>query len=549
MDTSDRPTEPADESTPPSPPSPPAPPSQPEPPAAAALPEPVAEAPPAYPTYASQYGSDPSVAIVPVVPYTPADPQSPFTYAPPPPPPPKPLGPPKSVLGATLLNLTGLGLGYAYLRDRVLFVVALALTSGMVTVAFLTGAAQQPWLWRGVILGWLVLLASHALLLARRREPGPRRVGPIIVGAAAVAALAAGYVGYGIAGGSVYADGVAAQEKGDCATATGAFDTVTGPFELTLRSDVLDAADRRAECVAYDAALAAQKRGDHEQAITLYHDFDKIHPGSVLGSFVHTNLADTYFASATDWAEPLTAQAARASVDTLLMLRREYADTAVVKKVPEAIATAFASATKPYADGKFCDALPVLDYFSGLDVSSAGEVVPTAVANRGRALYECGMSQLRGNAAAEAATTLQQFVTGYPKDGAIPQARAALITAKVATAAGVQLPVPPPLGDNNPGSISVTFYNDSSEPLTILVAGPTAHELTLPGCAVCPADYAVGSPAACATFDGRPAVTMRLTPAQYHFTTVRTSSVNSYTDSVTPLVGYEHTQCLYVEQI
>jgi hypothetical protein len=146
-------------------------------------------------------------------------------------------------------------------------------------------------------------------------------------------------------------------------------------------------------------------------------------------------------------------------------------------------------------------------------------------------------------------TTLELFVKGYPTDGGVPQARAALITAKVAVAAGVQLPVPPPVGDNNPGSIPVTFYNDSNAPLTVLVAGPTAHELTLPGCAVCPAEYAVGAPAACATFDGRPSVTMRLTPAQYYFTTVRTSQVNAYTDSVTPLVGYEHTQCLYVEQI
>jgi hypothetical protein len=236
-------------------------------------------------------------------------------------------------------------------------------------------------------------------------------------------------------------------------------------------------------------------------------------------------------------------------VDTLLMLRRDYADTAVAKEVPDAIAKAFTAANKPYADGKFCDALPVLDYFSGLEVSSAGDVVTTATANRGRALYECGLSQLRGNAASAAVTTLDLFLTGYPKDGGVPQARAALITAKVAAAAGVQLPVPPPVGDNNPGSIPVTFYNDSTEPLTVLVAGPTAHELTLPGCAICPVDYAVGAPEACATFDGRPAVTMRLTPTQYYFTTVRASEVNSYTDSVTPLVGYEHTQCLYVERI
>lgn len=507
---------------------------------------------PAYPTYATQptveYGYDPAVAVVPVVPYDPANPMQPQHgyYAPPPPP--KPAGPPKSVTAATLLNLTGLGLGYGYLRNRILLVIALVVTAGLVTVGFLADAATQPWLWRGVTLGWLVLLALHAAFLARRRQPGPRKPAPIIAGVVAVAVLAGGYVAYGIAGGSVYDAGVTAQRNGDCATATEKFDTLTGPFELTLSSDVLAAADRREECGAYEKAVVAQKRNDYESAITLYHDFDKIYPFSVLKKFVHKNLAETYFAKATSWKPPLSSDLARSSVDVLLMLQRDYADTPTVKQVPKAIADAFAEATKPFADGKFCDSLPALTYFAGLDASSAGDVVGTAIANRGRALYECGLAQLRANDTQAAVTTLETFVTAYPKDGGIGQARAALITAKVAVAAGVQLPVPPPLGNNNPGNIPVTFYNDSSEPLTILVAGPTAHELTLPGCAVCPADYVPGAPEACENFDGRPSVTMLLTPTQYYFTTVRDSAVNAFTDSVTPLVGYEHTQCLYVER-
>lgn len=578
MDSSDRPTPPDPESVPqPTAPAEPAAAPSVEPPVVrtdppgdvtvpAAEPQAVAQTEPpsaeppvaqpaavAYPTYGSQqqadeYGMyDPSVAVVPVVPYDPAHPMQPqYGYAPPPPP--KPAGPPKSVLGATLLNLTGLGLGYGYLRNRVLLVVALVITAGLVTIGFLTDAATQPWVWRGVTLGWLAILALHAAFLARRRQPGPRKPLPIVAGAVAVAVVAGGYVGYGIAGGTVFDAGVTAQRNGDCATATEKFDTVTGPFELTLSSDVLAAADHREECGAYEKAVAAQKRDDYESAITLYHDFDKIYPFSVLKTFVHSNLAETYFEKATSWKEPLSADLARASVDVLLMLQRDYKDTPTVKQVPKAIAEAFAAATKPYADGKFCDSLPALTYFAGLDAGSAGDVVATATANRGRALYECGLAQLRANDAASAVTTLDTFVTAYPKDGGIGQARAALITAKVAVAAGVQLPVPPPLGDNNPGNIPVTFYNDSSSPLTILLAGPTAHELSLPGCPICPADYVLGAPEACENLDGRPSVTMMLTPAQYYFSTVRDVNVNAFTDSVTPLVGYEHTQCLYVER-
>ncbi len=193
---------------------------------------------------------DQPLAIIPVVEYD--QPTLPVFPAVPPPAPPKPPGPPKSVTGAALLNLTGLGLGYAYLRNRVLAVLVLLLTGGAVTVAFLTDAADRPWVWRGAVLGWLVLLALHAAFLASRRAPGPRRRGPIVAGAAAVAVVAAGYAGYGVAGAAVYDRGVAAQEGGDCVTAGSAFDTVTGPFELTLSADVLDARDRSAECDAYE---------------------------------------------------------------------------------------------------------------------------------------------------------------------------------------------------------------------------------------------------------------------------------------------------------
>jgi hypothetical protein len=66
--------------------------------------------------------------------------------------------------------------------DRVLAVLALLLTGGAVTVAFLTGAAAQPWVRRGAVLGWVVLLAAHAAFLASRREPGARQRGPVVAG-------------------------------------------------------------------------------------------------------------------------------------------------------------------------------------------------------------------------------------------------------------------------------------------------------------------------------------------------------------------------------
>jgi len=457
--------------------------------------------------------------------------------------PPAPPKPAKSTLAAVLLNLTGLGLGYAYLRHRILFGVALAVVAGLVVVAFATGAAEQPWLWRGLAAGWILLLVLHASLIARRRPAPPSTWRPVTVGTVSVAVVVAGYVGYGIAGGSVHDDGVAAQTRADCPAAIDRFDTVTGPFELTLSTDVPDAAARRAECAQYLEGVDAQRRDQHAVAIHQYRQFGADHPKSVLAPFARTNLAESYVDLATGWQAPLTAQTARETVDTLLMVTREFGDTPAAKRVPKGIADAFAAAAEPYTAGKFCDSLLSLEYFAGLDRASVGEVVDTANTYRAQALYECGLIQARaGDAAATA--TLDTYLTAYPQHPGFAQAKAAQISATVAKAAGVTLAVPPPLGDNNPGSIPVEFYNDSNTPLTLQVAGPTAHEFTLPPCAICPADYPEN--AGCGDLTGRPSITLRLTAAPYYYTTVRDDDVNSLVSSVTPMPGYIHTQCVYV---
>ncbi|MGH8881997.1 MAG: tetratricopeptide repeat protein, partial [Stackebrandtia sp.] len=364
--------------------------------------------------------------------------------------------------------------------------------------------------------------------------------------AVAVAVVVAGYVGYGVAGSAVYDSGVTAQEGGDCATANGKFDTVTGPFELTLSGNVGEAAARRTECDAYEKARAAQKRKDYDAAIAQYNDFGKIYPSSVLSKHVRRDLADTHFARATSWREPLTPVDVRDSVDTLLMLRRDFAGTTAAKKAPDAITDIFAAATKPFEEGKFCESMPVLAYFADLDPSSAGDKVVTDAVNfRATALYQCGLSQVKAHDQA-AIATLEQFLESYPGDGAVPQATSALITAKVELETGAQLPLPPPLGGNEPGTIPVTFYNDSNSPLTILVAGPTAHQISLPACGFCRESYPTGDPAACQDVTGRPGVTLRLTPSAYYFTTDDAEINNEASGSVTPLVGYEHWQCVYM---
>lgn len=488
----------------------------------------------------------PPVAVIPIVTYDPALDQRAFAYEPAVPP--KPALPPRSVAGAALLNLTGLGLGYAYLRDRAMLVVALVGTASLVATAFVTDAAGHAWVWRGITLGWLVGLGAHAAYLAGRRGPGAAQRKPVLAGVAAVVVVAAAYAGYGFAGAGAYDRGVAAQAAGDCATALDEFEAVTGPYELTLSSDVLDAGRRVTECADFQKGVEAGRRRDYDTAIAVYERLRTEHPDSPLTPYIRANLADTHFVKATSWREPVTMVDARVSVDTLLMLRREFADTPAGKKAPKAIADMFAAAAKPYGEGKFCDSLPVLQYFAGLAPSSAGKkVVADANAYRARSLYECGLGQVRQNQYTEATATLGTFLTAYPNDGGVPQARSALIAAKVAAAAQVPLPVPAPFGGNDPGRVLVTFYNDSASPVTVLVAGPTAHEITIPGCPSCPDTYPKDDPAACADRTGRPSVTTHLLPDSYYFTTENSDLATQATGPLDLRGGGEFWQCMYKE--
>ena len=58
--------------------------------------------------------------------------------------------PPRSAWAAALLNLTGLGLGYAYVRRGWRVLAAVLGSAALVVVAFAADAADLPWLWRAV---------------------------------------------------------------------------------------------------------------------------------------------------------------------------------------------------------------------------------------------------------------------------------------------------------------------------------------------------------------------------------------------------------------
>ncbi|OLT13934.1 hypothetical protein BJF78_20825 [Pseudonocardia sp. CNS-139] len=108
----------------------------------------------------------------------------------------------RSVAGAVLLALPGVGLGYAYLGRRVRAAVQLAGAVGIGVLAAATDAAGSPGLWWPVAGVWCAAGAVDTWRLARRTGPGAPWRRPVAAGALVTAAAVAGFLLYADAAGA-----------------------------------------------------------------------------------------------------------------------------------------------------------------------------------------------------------------------------------------------------------------------------------------------------------------------------------------------------------
>ena len=478
-------------------------------------------------------------------------------------------GPARRPVAVGLLNVTGLSLGYLYLRRWRRAVVFLVATAGLVAVAFVDDAAHRPWLWRGIFAAWLGWLALDGWWLAHW-HPGARtapRRRPVLVASAAVLAVVAGYLAYGVAADRTYEAGERAQAAGDCQEATRRFDLVTGPFELALSGTVAAAERGREYCSQFMVAVRRQDRGEFEGAITGYQEFLERTPANPLDGPAHdriqrahldwarsvhttgdfnaairiyrglladygdawstkdarSELAQTYLDQAKQLRskfDPAGGEAAvydvRRAVQNYLTIGDELADTPAAAEVPEAIVDTFNEAIRPFTDGAYCPALPILEYFVGLPEKRSAGVLPTARQNHGVAAFECGVQRYAAAAFDEALEHFETVTSKYPDHSTAPAARSAVIAATIAVEQpGTVPPLPAPLGDNEPGAISLIFWNDTSVPTEVLVSGPTAHRFVIPGCDFCPEAYD-NEADACVSMSGRPRFQLRLRPGTYY---------------------------------
>ncbi|MFI5793705.1 hypothetical protein [Streptomyces sp. NPDC051677] len=433
--------------------------------------------------------------------------------------PPMPAAPPPApadgvrAVAAAVLNLSGLGLGYALMRRWALTALCWIATAVLLFVALPADPDGVPAFAIVLYVAFLVAVAAHAARLGLRTPLAGLRQAPLALGLGLLLLVVP-------AGGAVLYDD--------------ARDEATQQMLL----DRLDEADRLVQAAGEKDFSTAQ--ADYRKALGAYADLRADHPGSraaervparmktfyttVGATFEQGNycqaiepltylrtvpksLPDTDLAELKSWPDDRLATSLYECASTALTaggdtwaaqfgkLLTTFPESEQAAKAEPAVAAAVARTEKGLRGAEPCSAVERLRTLGSQIVA-----VPSERAEVGAALdkdarradasadngtYACGVDQYRDGDFESAQTTMTKWASDHKAAKSAALAKKIAIAAEIAQtvpAAGKTLPT-----TRQGGSISVTVQNDSPDEITVLYTGPVTGSFTLKGCGSCKA--------------------------------------------------------------
>lgn len=480
-----------------------------------------------------------------------------------------------------LLNLSGLGLGYALTRRWAAMAVCWAATGLLLVTAL---PADPDGVSGGVVVTYLVFLALAALHGALRGLRTRLSFPP-----QAPLALLLGLVLLAVPTGAVVYYGGARDE----ATQQMLLDRLEKADQLVRTAKDKPFATARSD---YGSALASYRdlRGEHpdsraaaqvpDRLQTFYTAVgtpygqkkycDAIDPlkylrtvpqqidGKTLGSLAgwpDDRLATSlYECGITDLTDPAPDSAADGG--KLGELLTTFPKSAQAAKVEPAIRSGIDTAAKGLTGKDPCGTTEKLSTLGANAADLPGDKagITAALDADSRRVdgyvetgtYTCGVSQYRSGDFDGALTTMNDFTGKYPHDKNRPLALKVAIAAEIAKeepAAGKRMPT---LATG--GSITLTISNDSPDPVVILYTGKVTGSVTLKGCSGCSRYSSDASAQLLACKDGGkhyPKKTVHLPTGTMYLM----HKASSGSDSATPVAdsrdlrsGYIYTECAYV---
>ncbi|MFH9113402.1 hypothetical protein [Streptomyces globisporus] len=495
---------------------------------------------------------------------------------------PPPPGASLRAAAAALLNLTGLGLGYALLGRWGRAAVCWAATAVLLWVALPADPDGVP---AGVLVGYLLVLVLAAVdggRIARRSAVGGAWRPGLAVGLGVVllAVPAGGAVVYGSARDEAREQMLLERlEAGDerVATASGQpFEAAKSEYGKAL--DVYRAlgedhpGSRAAKLVPdrlkayYDAVSAPYAKKRHCEAVapltylrTLPDSVDKKVLGE-LAAWPDTPLAESLYACGVSRLGGAGSSSGSSGGGDggaeLGQLLRTFPASASARRVAPAIDERIKDQVSALKGAEPCTATEALRGLgataSRLPDDSVKKLRADADEGVVDGVYACGVDQFEDGKFGAARTTLTDFARTYKSDGRVRQARNIATAAEIADdrpAAGKRLPP-----SKRPGGarMELVISNDAPNTVEVLYTGPVTGTVTLRACAGCERYSASEGPRRACKAGGRnyPKARLQLPAGEYHFLykhgTGATARVDSYSSGTRVQPGYTYTSCTYV---
>lgn len=505
----------------------------------------------------------------------------------PPGPPPVPAGPPPAppdawrALAVALLNLSGLGLGYALLRRWVATAACWVATGLLLLFALPADADGLPGAVLACYAAVLLAAAVHGAIAGLRTPLARPRRAPLalLLGVVLLAVPAGGALWYqdahdeaveqALLGRLKRADDLVAESgRQSFGAARPGYGTALGVYrDIAVHHAGSRAArqvpDRlRTYYATVGAAYGHRRYCDAVEPLKYLRTVPDTMPEEQLGPLARwpdDRLANALYECGARHLASGEADWVNRFGDLLGTFPRSGAAAKVVPAVDAAVTTA-----RKAVDGdEPCAAVERLrdldTRIAGLS-RSAGDAdgrLAKAAGRAGRAgdagAYACGVDQYRDGDFDAARKTMEQFAAGHKHDRNRARAQKIAIAAEVAQtlpAAGKKLPT---LASG--GSISVTVKNDSPDDITVLYTGPVTGSFTLKGCGGCKAYSLVDT--AFSTFkpcndSGRnyPQRTISLPVGTTYFVHKPhgDSTATPASDTARLRSGYIYTECAYSTQ-
>jgi hypothetical protein len=501
-----------------------------------------------------------------------------------PPVPPMPPGPPPGpadawrAVGVGLLNLSGLGLGYALIRRPLLTLVCWAATGLLLFTVLPADPDGVPGPTLALYGVFLLLAAAHGAFLGlRTRLTWPAR-SPLAV------VLGVLLLGVPVAGGLLY-------------------ETARKEAVEEMLLERLEKADDLVDKASGESFSTTQS--EFRRALTAYDDLSTDHPGSRAAEKVPDRLKTFYttvgapyekqeycdavapleylrtvpqtmskrdLGSLADWPDDRLAtslyECASAGLaadtagwqDQFSDLLTTFPRSDQAAKVEPDVKRAVDKAVKAVGGDDPCTAVDRLKTLGSQVKALPGDkagVADALAADAGRAedtastgVYTCGVDQYRDGDFAEAVTSMNDFVDAHKKHKNAPRAKKIAIAAEIAQevpAAGKKLPT-----TRSGGSISVTVKNDSPDEIQVMYTGPVTGTFTLKGCGTC-SSYSWSSTLVsgfkpCSGNDKYPQRTISLPVGTTYFLHKPKggSASSAASDTAKLQSGYIYTECAYV---